>query len=335
MPPDRTCQHGELLTYAERGWAVVARKPRKDKQSRHPCSSAEPLSAAVWGQTVCCGLETESERAREQVAERERERERVPLPGEEVELSEQGGREERRLSVFDWEWGADVDFDTRVRATAAGERAWGTEGAGRAGETDMASTTEERGNGWTEETLSRERSRDSIWETSSTCCCSPVAHTRIRIRGGSLLPDTSYCYNYLTSVLDYAPLAPNGALISLGGKHKSCGRCGRTTGTNAISTLTCTRSCAVQVSVCVPVCVYMLIVKPYSDGSCCLHAVSGQRGSCRHVFHWVFEQFLFVHVPLTTVILKVVSINHCGSQGKRWDMVWVCDLLCLERVCTA
>lgn len=38
-------------------------------------------------------------------------------------------------------------------------------------------------------------------------------------------------------------------------------------------------------SVCVPVCVNVLIVKPCSVCSCCLHAVSGQRGSCHHVFH--------------------------------------------------
>lgn len=30
----------------------------------------------------------------------------------------------------------------------------------------------------------------------------------------------------------------------------------------------------------------------------------------------VFEQFPFVHMPVTAVMLKVVSINHCSSERK-------------------
>lgn len=65
----------ELLTYTERGKGIVERKARKDKQSKHPCSSAERHRQLQPVQTVCCDLETESERAREQVTHTERERE--------------------------------------------------------------------------------------------------------------------------------------------------------------------------------------------------------------------------------------------------------------------
>lgn len=64
------------------------------------------------------------------------------------------------------------------------------------------------------------------------------------------------------------------------GKHQSVGLtvCGPTTGMNVISTLTCTRSCAVQVSVCLHMCVRVLscgyITHREAELGCCLHAAS-------------------------------------------------------------
>lgn len=49
---------------------------------------------------------------------------------------------------------------------------------------------------------------------------------------------------------------------------------------------------------------------------CAVHVYMLQRVSCEHVFMCVFEQFPFVHMPVTAVMLKVVSINHCLSEHK-------------------
>lgn len=48
-----------------RGKAEIKERKQRRWTRQHPCSSAEPPSAAVGEHTVCCGLQTEGERATE------------------------------------------------------------------------------------------------------------------------------------------------------------------------------------------------------------------------------------------------------------------------------
>lgn len=52
-----------------------------------------------------------------------------------------------------------------------------------------------------------------------------------------------------------------------------------------------------------------------------------QSDSCQHVFHCVFEQFLFEQLRVTAVLLNVVSVNYWVSGQRVRNQCVVCVLL--------
>lgn len=164
-------------------------------------------------------------------------------------------------------------------------------------------------------------------ETGGTVRCAPVGHGfQFRIHGDSLLPKrrlTAIIVWLLSRIMRHW----HQFKVWVEAEEWNSRTCGPTTGMSVTSTLTCTRSCAVQVSVSPYLCVFVCVYSSCQQGSCrvcAVHVYMLQRVSCEHVFMCVFEQFPFVHMPVTAVMLKVVSINHCSSERKGWSVCTSC-----------
>lgn len=146
--------------------------------------------------------------------------------------------------------------------------------------------------------------------------------------GSSLLPETSFCYNYLTSLWDcYAPLASDGALISTGGKARELwtmwpdyrNECHLNA--HLYSLMCCAGQCVCS-NICVCVCVHANSVAVECWQllfTCC------QRSEWLLLTARVSLCTCTVHILVTTVMLNLVSRNCLGCRGKGRDIsVCVC-----------